>query len=190
MTWMLNWLQKNAAIFRYISIIEIFILYFYFSQSWDLKKHVKHNHEHEVLTAQQCDTCRIYGRSKNMKQHMTCTHVNKCDQCDKVFTNIANLKDHLEFHESLKKFKCDICEKGFPSAPKLKRHVTNVHEMVKNFKCATCDKLFAQVAHLTHHVRTVHEGNKDYGCDSCDKTFVRLCDLKVHLKNVHQKTDF
>ena len=110
----------------------------------------------------------------------TVRNENKCEICQKVYSNKYILKDHfIAIHEQ-KKYKCDSCGKSFTTSSTLKRHIKTIHDGHTNHKCESCGKLFSHTHHLKNHIHTVHEGRKDYKCESCGKSFSHGGNLKKH----------
>ena len=59
----------------------------------------------------------------------------KCDQCEKSFSQIGNLKKHYNHvHKGLKNHLCDLCGQAFSEPGRLKLHINNVHLGLENIK--------------------------------------------------------
>ena len=102
----------------------------------------------------------------------------KCHRCDKIFSDLSALSEHLKSaHEMKKKFKCNFCGKQFLTYLYFNKHINSVHKNDKsmengeNFKCSQCDKSFKKNRILKHHFNRVHLVQKR---DSRDKIFVKL----------------
>ena len=72
----------------------------------------------------------------------------------------------------MKNNKCDLCDKDFSQSHTLKRHIDSVHEGLKNHKYDFCDKNIRQSQTLKKHITTVHEKLKNHKCDKCNKAFI------------------
>ena len=61
----------------------------------------------------------------------------KCFKCDKMFQNIAILKNHIkENHKRLRK--CTKCDSTFVKMNELESHIENIHPEEKKIKCNHC----------------------------------------------------
>eukprot|EP00092_Neocalanus_flemingeri_P019766 GFUD01021406.1.p1 GENE.GFUD01021406.1~~GFUD01021406.1.p1 ORF type:complete len:753 (-),score=179.50 GFUD01021406.1:10-2268(-) len=112
-----------------------------------------------------------------------------CDQCDRVFQRIANLRKHkIAVHENGNSrneatFNCEDCKKEFKSIVNLKKHKLSVHDKVK-YPCEHCDYKASDPSNLLKHRKTQHE-NVRYPCDLCDVIFTQSTNLNAHKKSKH-----
>lgn len=90
-----------------------------------------------------------------------------CDQCEKSFFSISELKLHQQRHSSLKEFKCDECEKAFSVKGNLRIHM-RTHAKEKPYKCDICGNSFSHPYSLVSH-RRIHTNNFPFKCPNCDK---------------------
>ena len=118
------------------------------------------------------------GSSK--KEVQDYLRLRRCDQCDKLFSNISSLKIHLLVHSGEKPLVCDQCDRSFSRATHLKRHKYS-HTEEKKFGCDQCEKRFSERATLKSHILTHKEFARYLKCDHCEKTFYDKKILKSHL---------
>jgi hypothetical protein len=75
-------------------------------------------------------------------------YVCKYGGCDKDYTKIWNLLDHVRMHENIRPYKCDTCGKTFTQKGNLKKHskqhvLTSLKDR-KRFKCEICNKKYTE----------------------------------------------
>uniref|UniRef100_A0ABM0MLF1 Zinc finger protein 846-like n=1 Tax=Saccoglossus kowalevskii TaxID=10224 RepID=A0ABM0MLF1_SACKO len=94
----------------------------------------------------------------------------QCKQCEKRYTRLWYLKEHMLVHTEVKPFQCKKCEKCFTRSSYLKEHML----------CKQCEKCFTRSEHLKEHMRT-HTGLKPFQCKQCEKRFTQSWNLKQHM---------
>lgn len=105
-------------------------------------------------------------RAKNHSlEHNYKTH--NCEQCDKSFFSISELKLHQQRHSSNKEFKCTECDKAFSVKGNLRIHM-RTHAKEKLYKCDICENSFSHPYSLVSH-RRIHTNDFPFKCPDCDK---------------------
>ncbi|XP_036408441.1 zinc finger protein 506-like [Megalops cyprinoides] len=138
-----------------------------------------HSEDHETqenearMSEDQNDNCFISYRGE--KQHC-------CLQCGKFFSQVCNLKTHLQIHTGERPYTCTWCGKSFTQSADLRRH-QRIHTGEKPHRCTWCEKSFTQIGNLKRHLR-IHTGERPYCCTLCGKTFNDGDTLKKH-KRIH-----
>ncbi|XP_023648089.1 uncharacterized protein [Paramormyrops kingsleyae] len=105
-----------------------------------------------------------------------------CFYCGKFFSQICNLKTHLQIHSGERPYSCNWCGKSFTQSADLRRH-QRIHTGEKPHRCTWCEKSFTQIGNLKRHLR-IHTGERPYRCTLCGKTFNDGDTLKKH-KRIH-----
>lgn len=54
----------------------------------------------------------------------------KCAQCGRAFCYKSELQQHLDFHMGIKRYHCDKCDKMYSDLQDLKKHLSKIHEIV------------------------------------------------------------
>ena len=100
---------------------------------------------YEPVWTMDLNICELSGnlyKESSKSQHFKSVHTSEknyeCDQCDKKFKTVKDLKHHIkrDVHHNIL-FSCDQCTKSFKTIRNLRRHVQSIHEG-KIFFCACC----------------------------------------------------
>lgn len=103
----------------------------------------------------------------------------KCafEDCEKSFSCLAKLKDHMNMHLGLKPYKCEICEKAFSAKKYLQAH-TESHG--KPVKCEKCGLEFTRKYKLKKHIELYCK--KEYTCIYCGKVYKKKGCYQAHIE--------
>ncbi|XP_065065660.1 uncharacterized protein LOC135691653 isoform X1 [Rhopilema esculentum] len=139
-----------------------------------------------------CAECNIsFKQQKYLKRHRTKFHTERrCQQCESVFLNLADLKKHVREEHAGKDdlhAACHICNKIF-SKSYLPGHIKS-HDNA--YKCKICQKTFSCGSNLRKHLQKHKPGYhpKKKGvivtrkkCDTCGKMLNGNQALKAHMR--------
>lgn len=104
-----------------------------------------------------------------------------CDICGHEEILKDDLLTHRILHLSDDHSKqCPICEKKFSSLTSLRNHLT-VHTGIKKFNCKYCGRKFGWKTQLAIH-ENLHTGKGLHHCQVCSKSFMTKWLLQRHLK--------
>ncbi|XP_022907040.2 zinc finger protein OZF-like isoform X1 [Onthophagus taurus] len=109
-----------------------------------------------------------------------------CTECGTGFVSATGLKRHMYVHTGTKKHFCQNCNKSYSNLVDLKVH-ERVHnsavEIPKPFACHKCNRSFFLQCRLLKHMR-VHE--KPFSCDECERSFFKPENLQKHKIRKHE----
>ncbi|XP_017960222.1 uncharacterized zinc finger protein CG12744 isoform X2 [Drosophila navojoa] len=102
----------------------------------------------------------------------------KCFLCQKLYTDIDELQDHLQNHSiesttntALRYYNCDVCGRGLRSEEELKKHIKRFHgthlikkeiEAGSRYKCDKCSDIYISSEYLEKHKETAHSVQKEF----------------------------
>ncbi|XP_072564585.1 uncharacterized protein [Paramormyrops kingsleyae] len=138
--------------------------------------------QHQQLYLNEIDLSN--GRLCNTRTDRTCysgEQTHGCNECGKIFPNVAALTRHMKMHSAEKKYICGQCGKGFTHPVYLKRH-QRVHTGEKPYVCLECGQRFTAADSLKVHMR-FHSGEKPYQCTECGMRFFTRATYKNHILN-------
>ncbi|XP_072032373.1 uncharacterized protein [Amphiura filiformis] len=107
-----------------------------------------------------------------------------CEQCQKSFTDLNKLIEHIKKDKTHRKpNNCPICDNVFTKSCSVPNHVI-CHYKIQPYSCTRCDKRFAIRSSLNAHMAW-HDGK--YKCDECGQHCQTKNILKLH-KRKHSDT--
>ena len=112
----------------------------YYTTMQSIKLHIKRIHPE--VTVQNLDSSDIKEADNKLPTyHVFSKGKFTCVFCQKTFSSIHNLKDHIFVHTDVRPFACNVCDKKFKKIAFLKKH-QEIHE--RPFHCPYCDRTFFQ----------------------------------------------
>ena len=145
------------------------------------------------LTDRECQECQTtFFNEASMMRHKKTVHdkvkSHKCDICEKCYSHLNSLKDHLLTHSLHQPVSC-WCGKSVSNAQSLKFHQNTKHKgkAKARGKCDLCEKMFYRKSAVKRHVFNVHTANRT--CKQCKKAFSNSADLRWHLMKEHEDTE-
>lgn len=112
-------------------------------------------------------------------------HIYQCNQCQKGFTTLSDLRRHASVHIDEKPYQCIKCDKSFRRRDNFKRH-TSLDTCKALKECTKCKIIFVDMAELTQHMKEVHTSNDVFKCKICHQEFKKSSILKAHMKADHR----
>ena len=106
---------------------------------------------------------KIYMNMYSFKQHViqcsslknTTSESFQCTECEKCFSKLAVLKNHIKTHTVQNTLSCEKCEKSFTNSFTLKRHMGKCNSTNKE-PCSVCHKVIS-VENIRRQIETQHK---------------------------------
>ena len=102
----------------------------------------------------------------------------QCDQCDKSFNRLRDLKEHGYTHSGDYPYHCEMCNKGFARKKDIDGHML-IHSGEKPHQCSKCGKRCTHRGQVNGHL-LIHSEEKRFQCEICGKKFRWKDDVKRH----------
>lgn len=157
-----------------------------FTQSGDLKKHVRKLHPDNYYDCNYC--ARYFATADKLVDHVELAHADHhgngldpdvkqeeeevkagvadedsrshaCKYCGKKFVTLTSRKRHERIHEGLRA-QCEYCSSSFSQTPALKKHVRK-HHPDKFHECSICSRYYPTSIVLAEHMRRSHHESDD-----------------------------
>lgn len=132
----------------------------------------------------QCYYCSAtFDEFVHLKEHSVSRHrdLNKkteCNQCNKIFLTVGDLKEHVRLTHPAKKCRPELTE---PTALRTSKR--------SPYTCNLCNKTYSRFCDLLDHDEIQHDDlPKRYRCGVCSKMFLMEDRAKVHYNFYHTKT--
>ncbi|XP_072028604.1 uncharacterized protein [Amphiura filiformis] len=126
-------------------------------------------------------------KPKNCKKKCLESSKHTCHLCNKLYSSIYALQNHVAAEHEGKKHVCHVC--GFTTKweMNLKAHLRNLHNvgpepLKKEIRrqCDRCNIVFTSNKLLFEHLTNVHQIAEPYTCPCCPKTFKTIYLLPRH----------
>ena len=117
----------------------------------------------------------------------------RCNACGNVYSNIYNLKRHVNIQHEALRFPCERCVKVYTTKLKRDNHMELHHgikktEIIRNHVCPECGKKYVNAETLLDHIDGEHLKMR-YPCSLCEKEFKFKNILVRHRNKCHKLND-
>ncbi|CAH0550251.1 unnamed protein product [Brassicogethes aeneus] len=119
------------------------------------------------------------------RQHKIDMGLFSCDKCDYKTYSLAKLNNiHKLIHSDVKSFRCEDCDKAFKNVKQLRNHrMTHKNKESRSaHECDVCRKSFADRRLLKNHVDVVHNKIRAHNCSYCEYKGATRGALKMHVR--------
>ena len=107
------------------------------------------------------------GRKPQLGKMARILKLKTCSKCHKTFDNPRELATHRKVvHEGMKGYECTVCQKTFTSMGHLNDHVVT-HTKMARFRCKQCREFFASRGAFRNHLYIHEHGAKSCICPIC-----------------------
>ena len=127
----------------------------------------------------------IKGQRKNFASSQSV----RCSQCQKLFSNKANMKLHLKtvHGDDKNRFRCQDCDYSSRQKITLLRHINALH-LKKKLNCPMCPMEYKWDMDLRRHMESEHGQNKSkFLCEKCGIVCKTKKALSCHQESHKQK---
>lgn len=148
-----------------------------------LKAHAKTHITNPILTCTKCGK-KFRKRGSFIRHDESNVCIRKdhvCEYCNKPFSKLGYLTEHLRIHTGDEPYKCEICNKTFKHGYALKVHRYN-HTGEKPYECKFCSERFRSTSCMKRHIRSIHTGERPYGCTICGKRYLMGATVRKHME--------
>lgn len=151
---------------------------------------MKHSLTHKPLELiWKCPHCTMaFEALWKLQQHLFQKYLNyrphKCDECEKSFYKLSDLKKHKDIHNDTKKHACTVCEMRFNNKSNMRRHMLR-HTNEKPFLCPGCRNRFKQLASMKRHAQKcpLNKFESEPMDKSVRRHYCRLCGHSFQYKS-------
>lgn len=111
----------------------------------------------------------------------------ECFICKKNFKKRQSLKQHMDVHNEIRKYKCQQCSFAAKSSCYLRQHTRFVHEKQKHiYVCKICSISFQYKYIYDKHM--LQHTDKKWQCFKCGLSFYTENEMNKHDRNTHVYT--
>ncbi|KAM3955254.1 uncharacterized protein ACR2FA_010859 [Aphomia sociella] len=164
-----------------------------------LRQHIKTEHTFDIFY-KYCKTSLLKRVDLFISKKKTVCY--NCEYCDKVFTSLFELKDHMRTNHD-KEYSlstCNVCFTKFYSKENMFEHKKICLPPPNVNTCSHCDKLFTDITSLEFHMKIFHpqaqiddtnitsaniNEAENYKCKHCHRIYYSERSLKHHIKLKH-----